>query len=90
MKQNTYYFKNISTDSLEPIQKRPGMYIGTLDNKGVFEMLFLLFEEATINAKSKIYLMLEANSFHLKLENIDLKLVEAPPKLPFAFRKGDT
>ena len=84
MKENTYYYKEqLSVDFLNPVKKRPGMYIGTLDNKGIVSMIFTLFEELSIGSESKIYFMVDENKFNLKFENINLKLTEPASKGSF-------
>lgn len=60
--------------ALEAIRKRPAMYIGSLDNRGIFSLLYNILNPIAFNKKSKVYLEYHAHYFILKLENINYNL----------------
>jgi len=79
MNENNYYYKKeLTVDALNPVKKRPGMYIGWMNNRGVFSMIVSLFDELSIDSKSKVYLAIDKNRLHFKFENIELNLTESP------------
>src|SRR3990167_7458659 len=66
MTNNTYTDKDITVlEGLEPVRKRPGMYIGSTDEKGLHHLLIEIFDnsldEAIAGFAKNIFVQKHAN-----------------------------
>jgi len=62
--------------ALEAIRKRPGIYLGYSNIRGIFNIFRLIFKEVSLIEKSKVYLSFNHNKVSFNLENIDFELLK--------------
>jgi DNA gyrase/topoisomerase IV subunit B len=68
--QDNEQFEN----GMKAIQKRPGMFLGGLGNKRVFNLFYHIQQDFDLREDTTVYLSWEHLSFKLKMENIDIQL----------------